>query len=386
MYSLKSLCRCLDRKVLEQGIACAWIKSIAHRFVVVWLLVLSCLLGACSTTPFSNQLLDASILDGKMLRLSNLKHHSDTDSSSSSVSHNDKISEFTSLPARVELQDVPFFPQERYQCGPAALATVLSYRGAAVTPEDLVQEVYVPGVKGSYDFELAAASRRFNRLAYKLEPNLVDILLEVAAGNPVLVKQNLGLTWVPKWHFAVVVGYDVKTNQVILRSGTKKRWRSSLRAFERTLQRAKYWAITVTNLHHIPVTATPERYLSAVQDVAKIHGSATVLPAYYRAKQRWPDMWLSDFLIANHALLQKRYALAANHFGMSFQKSTNEVLVLNNYAYALEGMGCRKQALQSLQCGLRKEPEHFDLADSLRDIKSQPQRKPVSRCPHFRCL
>ncbi|EPU4601474.1 PA2778 family cysteine peptidase, partial [Pseudomonas aeruginosa] len=32
--------------------------------------------------------------------------------------------ESAALPARVELRDVPFFPQEAYQCGPAALATM----------------------------------------------------------------------------------------------------------------------------------------------------------------------------------------------------------------------------------------------------------------------
>jgi len=30
------------------------------------------------------------------------------------------------VPQRVEWTDVPFFPQEDYQCGPAALATVLA--------------------------------------------------------------------------------------------------------------------------------------------------------------------------------------------------------------------------------------------------------------------
>jgi hypothetical protein len=37
------------------------------------------------------------------------------------------------VPANVDLVDVPFFPQEEYQCGPAALATVLSYSGLALT-------------------------------------------------------------------------------------------------------------------------------------------------------------------------------------------------------------------------------------------------------------
>ena len=47
--------------------------------------------------------------------------------------------------APVELTGVPFFPQEAYQCGPAALATVLGWSGTAVTPDALTPQVYVPG-------------------------------------------------------------------------------------------------------------------------------------------------------------------------------------------------------------------------------------------------
>ena len=33
----------------------------------------------------------------------------------------------------------PFYPQTEYHCGPAALATVLRFRGADVTPEALAE-------------------------------------------------------------------------------------------------------------------------------------------------------------------------------------------------------------------------------------------------------
>ena len=42
------------------------------------------------------------------------------------------------LPLRTELAQVPFFPQDEYQCGPAALATVLASAGAKVTPDWLM--------------------------------------------------------------------------------------------------------------------------------------------------------------------------------------------------------------------------------------------------------
>ena len=67
------------------------------------------------------------------------------------------------LPPQRELVDVPFFPQERYQCGPAALATVLDYSGREVGPDELVPLVYVPERQGSFQVEMLAATRRHER-------------------------------------------------------------------------------------------------------------------------------------------------------------------------------------------------------------------------------
>jgi hypothetical protein len=52
------------------------------------------------------------------------------------------------------IDGVPFFSQEAYQCGSAALATVLDYwyrkTGTAkwVKPEDIAAEIYSPTAKG----------------------------------------------------------------------------------------------------------------------------------------------------------------------------------------------------------------------------------------------
>ncbi|MDA1301888.1 MAG: hypothetical protein O2868_17640, partial [Proteobacteria bacterium] len=45
---------------------------------------------------------------------------------------------------RVEL-DTPFHPQSRYQCGTAALATVLGASGLSVTPVELSPRIFLTG-------------------------------------------------------------------------------------------------------------------------------------------------------------------------------------------------------------------------------------------------
>ena len=115
------------------------------------------------------------------------------------------------LPPRAELTQVPFFPQEDYFCGPAALAMVLNTAGVKVSPEELVEQVYLPGRKGSLQVEMLVAARRHGLIAYELAPQVTDTLREIAAGTPAIVLENYGFSWYPVWHYSVVVGYDLDT-------------------------------------------------------------------------------------------------------------------------------------------------------------------------------
>ena len=115
------------------------------------------------------------------------------------------------VPAQTLIKSVPFFAQAKHQCGPAALAMVLQWSGVDVTPKQLVSFVYLPVKRGSLQWGLISAARRHGRLAYVFT-GMADLIQEVAAGNPVVVLQNLGLRWLPKWHYAVVVGYNTDTN------------------------------------------------------------------------------------------------------------------------------------------------------------------------------
>jgi hypothetical protein len=90
--------------------------------------------------------------------------------------------ETAGLPAQLELAQVPFFPQKEYQCGPAALATVLRSAGAGGSPDELAKEVYLPGRKGSLQVELVAAARVRDRVTYEVSRDLPSLLRQVAAG------------------------------------------------------------------------------------------------------------------------------------------------------------------------------------------------------------
>lgn len=191
------------------------------------------------------------------------------------------------LATKVELADIPFFPQEDFECGPAALAMVAGAAGVLVHPDTLVDQVYLPGRKGSLQLEMLTATRRQGLLAYPMSPRVEDLMREVAAGNPVLVFQNLAFSFYPVWHYAVVIGFDRQRNVLILHSGRSARMEMSLFTFERTWARANYWAMLALPATRLPVTVDAQTYTASAAALERVDLHAAQL-AYTTALQAWP--------------------------------------------------------------------------------------------------
>jgi tetratricopeptide (TPR) repeat protein len=196
------------------------------------------------------------------------------------------------LPPVVELRATPFFPQTDHQCGPAALATALGAAGIAVDPVALADEVFVPARAGSLQTEMLAGARRQGAVATRIPGELDALLRELAAGHPVVVLQNLGLSFVPLWHYAVVVGHDLPRGELLLRSGRTERERLPLSTFEHTWGRSGFWAFVALPPGDWPATAHAEAAIEAAVGFERSAPPAVAAAVYASALRRWPG-WLS---------------------------------------------------------------------------------------------
>ncbi len=248
----------------------------------------------------------------------------------------------------VELTDVPFFPQVDYQCGPAALATVLAYTGVNVTPEPLVSQVFLPGRQGSLQIEMLATARRYGRVSMPLAPRYGDLLAEVAAGNPVIVLQDVGPMFT-QWHYAVVNGFDYPSGTLYLRSGTKRRQEMPFTAFEREWMKSNYWAMVVTPPDRIPATATQDSWMAAVLAMARTGGADAAAAAYTAALKRWPDSLPAAIGLANQHHARRAYAEAVAVLRTAQQRHPQSVIVINNLAQALSDQGRHAEALAQIE-------------------------------------
>jgi hypothetical protein len=250
----------------------------------------------------------------------------------------------TDLPPRAELTKVPFFPQTEYQCGPAALATVLANAKVKVKPDDLVSQVYVPERKGSFQVEMLAAARRHGMISYQLAPRHEDLLREVAAGTPVIMLQNFGIGPIENWHYAVVVGYDLDEDNLVLRSGEKQRQvlKSGLNEF--VWRKADYWAMVAVPPSRIPATAQEEPWLSAIAAFERVNPRAA-RTAYTTFLKRWPDNVNASVGLANTYYVAGDLKEAERLLRAALARQPESAVVLNNLAQTLSDQGRNLEAL-----------------------------------------
>ncbi len=272
------------------------------------------------------------------------------------------------LPVTWELKETPFFAQQRYQCGPAALATILVDRGIDVHPDALVNKVYLPERRGSVTVEMEAAARRYGLLVYPLVGDLEGLLQEVAAGNPVLVLQNLGFDWWPRWHYAVAIGYDLNEETITLRSGVTRRYVVSLGVFETTWRRAEYWARVVLPAGVIPVSAEAFRYLKAASDLEQSGMKEAALSGYRAATRHWSESALAWLARGNLAYQLGGIDEAEASFRSGLKGAPDNAVLWNNLAYALVRQQCAPQALTAVRCAVALEPENREFRDTLQEL------------------
>lgn len=282
-----------------------------------------------------------------------------------------------SRPDRVTLDDVPFYPQEKYQCGPASLAMMLNSQGLHTDPDILKELVYIPGREGSLQVEMVAAARAHGMLVYPLDGELESLLVEIDSGNPVLVMQNLRFDWWPQWHFAVVMGYDSEERDLILHTDTRKRETIDLEVFRNTWGRADNWAVTILPPDRVPATAKPLRFLQSAHDLETTGRTTAAGIAYETAEITWPDQPTATMARGNLAWKLGRRDEARGHFLRAATRFPEFAEGWNNLAFALQESGCSGTAKQAARCAASLAPDRFGQSELL----SHDDAKSAEHCP-----
>ena len=284
------------------------------------------------------------------------------------------VSELPETARAIELEQTPFYPQERYQCGPAALTMVLVQSGVGASLETIVDKVYLPGRQGSLQAELLAATRTEGRLPYVIDGSLAAIWRELRMGRPVLVLQNLGIEAIPRWHYAVVIGIDTERGEVVLRSGTDRRRVTPSRAFLHTWRRGGYWGMVVLAPGQLPAAPDRSRYFAAIAALEQAGRAEDAAVAWQTALGEWPRDTVALFGLANARLAQAEYKAAEAAYRDLLERAPELTAARNNLALALAAQERYDAALEQIEFALSNDPEP-GLRKELRDTEATIRRR-----------
>jgi tetratricopeptide (TPR) repeat protein len=283
----------------------------------------------------------------------------------------------------VELAETPFHPQRALRCGPASLATLLGASGIDASPEDLERRVFLSGRGGSLQVEMEAAPRNYARVPYPLGQDLDDVLAETAAGRPVLVLHNYGLPFWPRWHYAVVIGYESDGDAILLRSGTTRRQRLSARNFMRAWDHGGRWALVVLKPGELPAKPEESRYLQAAAGFERVATPADARLAFDAAVRQWPRQAVARVGRGTASYRSGDLQSAASDYAEALRLDPAQAGARNNLAMTLLDLGCPREASETL-APLDPASLQGPLAEAVRDTRAQIGTRATSTPCHLR--
>lgn len=142
------------------------------------------------------------------------------------------------------IEGVPLYPLEAHRCGPASLASVLNYWGAAVSPEEVSAAIYSDSAKGTLNVDMVLYTQSRGLRAEQIRGSIKKIQQAIDAGIPPIVLVDHGFWVYQRNHYMVVVGYG--EGGLIVNSEAGKQRLIGYEEFRRWWKRANFWTLLVS--------------------------------------------------------------------------------------------------------------------------------------------
>ncbi|MEK6745018.1 MAG: cysteine peptidase family C39 domain-containing protein [Nitrospirota bacterium] len=144
------------------------------------------------------------------------------------------------------IEGVPFVKQTEYDCGPAALASVLSFHGKAADLERITANVYLPKLRGTLPMDLERYAKDEGFKTSSSAGTAAALKTAVRSNSPVICLLDLGFWFYRQPHFVTVIGFDDGNGLFIMHDGGTPSKTMLYEDFEKKWARAGKWMIVIT--------------------------------------------------------------------------------------------------------------------------------------------
>lgn len=244
------------------------------------------------------------------------------------------------LPLNYTLSDVPYFSAQADETGAGPLAGLLARTGMSTTlPSEIAPMLYEDQGPTVFQTDVRSAIRSFGLIPYPLAPNLMDLVVEIASGNPVLVLQGTG-GFNEQWSYVLAKGYDFTNQEMVVNTSTEESQRIPIRDFERRWIEGNRQSVMAVTPGDLPTTATAGNYHAALTALQQIDATDPELEsAYQRGLEEWPEdrnllMGYGQYLVDNGQHFQ-----ASDVFSEVMNLYPGYGMAHNNMARALIELG-----------------------------------------------
>ena len=230
-----------------------------------------------------------------------------------------------------EIAHVPFINQSANHCGPATLAMVFQYHNDPIEADQISSLVYTPKMKGSLQSDMISAARRRGYMAVPIT-GFESLIHEVSNDHPVIVFENLALSWLPQWHYAVVYGFDMNNKTVRMHSGPEKAKTWSMEKFERSWMLADYWGLVILKPGELALSAGELSNASAAAALENLGLHKQAAASYQAVLKQWPDSLIALMGMGNLEFHWGNVDKALGYFHKAAKAHPQSVAAQHNYA------------------------------------------------------
>lgn len=275
--------------------------------------------------------------------------------------------DFSGVAKKARVSHVPFHSQKKNYCGPATLAMAMNHRQNMISVDELASEMMTS--EGTFQTDMISASRRHGMMAVSVG-SLNSLLKEIQAGNPVIIFQNLALSKLPRWHYALATGYNLKKKDIILHSGNEKDQKMNIGVFDYTWSLGSYWGIVIMNPGELSATGTELQHMSAASGLEAAGLIHEAEESYRAIIQKWPDSLSARIGLANIHYNRSEFAEAVIYLKAATLKDPTSSIAWHNLALAQKAARMQKEAVESSRkaLSLADASVRSQYEESLKDI------------------